>query len=606
MELNFNFTDPPKGPQIQPVFLDVAAEIEKLEEESRNHQAGLVELRENFDAKMAALQARYFADKEKMVKEQEERVARLRALKEKAAKDAELEVYAETARIVKEIVADLPTWTMVHEYQMEDIISIVHAYIQGEKGFLNANDMGMGKTLEAVVSLFIISRIFEKDHGYKPSILWLTKQTILKTKGTENEAKRWWPEMYLVPLNGSSKKEDRVAHLETIRGLGFPMITNYEAVRTTPELSQDYDWDIIVMDEVHKLKGGAQAKPTAIWTAVRDVTPKAKFILMLSGTPMPNKGDEMWSYLHIFDPVLFSDSAKFRRDFEAYQKIAGEWQYAIDIDMLLEKALKGRMVRRSAKEVGLQLPELTMIEKVLPMNDQQQQLYNQMKEQFFIWLEEQDEILTASAIIAQLTRLRQIALIPMFTQTLKDESGNVISEKRIEVHDSCKADETMEIIENTTEQIVIFSNLNDILKEIKMRCDKAGVSCELLIGENSKNLGRMEVDFQQGLIRVLCINSSMGEGMNLQKSPDKWPGGASFGIELDRWWNEARDNQCIARIYRQGAVEPVFFYRMFAENSVDYFVQAISQGKAVLSGKLMDADAIRPKSEWKKFLKEMI
>ena len=96
------------------------------------------------------------------------------------------------------------------------------------------------------------------------------------------------------------------------------------------------------------------------------------------------------------------------------------------------------MIRRTAKEVGQQLPEIQRQEIILPHNEEQSKVYQGMRDRFFVWLDEmaeQKKALTANAIIAQLTRLRQINILPMFDFTEKDEDGNVIGEYRLDIND---------------------------------------------------------------------------------------------------------------------------------------------------------------------------
>jgi len=173
---------------------------------------------------------------------------------------------------------------------------------------------------------------------------------------------------------------------------------------------------------------------------------------MLSGTPLVNRGDEMWSYLHPFDPVLFPDAAKFRRMYSDY---TGAGFHTGSVSALLKQALKHRMIRRSSEEVGLQLPELNEMDVVLKHNPEQAKAYEQMKNSFYVWLEQAEgegKLLTAQAIIAQLTRLLQINVWPVVEFDIKDGEGTVIGRDRIDIRDSSKLDEVMEIFEKAGEE----------------------------------------------------------------------------------------------------------------------------------------------------------
>lgn len=592
--------------------LDIEAEIKILQAEQETDPETLMKLNAEQQAAIAKIREDYENERKALAERQATRFARLKELQALKAKQDADAIFQETADLVKNIVSEFEAWNAAHPYQVEDVISAVHAYLTGKGGFLNANDLGLGKTYESIVTLYIISEIHKRSTGKKPNILWLTKTSILKTGGTINEFKRWWPDFKIVPVSGSDAKAKRAFTFELVSMMNAAVITNYETVRTTPELHAIH-WDFVVMDEVHKLKGGANSNgPTAIWEAVKNLCGTVKFTMMLSGTPMVNKPQEMWSYLHIFNPQRFPSLKDFENAFCEYKNFAGEFQLAVNPAKILQNALKGQMIRRRRDEVGLQLPELTRTDVLVEHTPLQAEAYQAMREQFFIWLDEQaGQAITATAIIAQLTRLRQINVWPAGIK-LKDGEGNVIN--TLDIRESGKIDECMDIIENAQDQVVVFSTFNEPFVEIAKRCEKilrpdgsgVGLTCKVISGETSKQLDGLEKEFQDGKIDVLCINSSMGEGLNLQKNPNVWKGGASIAVFLDLWWNPARNDQCEGRIHRQGAHQPVTIYRLFVERTIDYFVLDKVESKRAQFDSIMESDEIRPSSDWKDYLEGMI
>jgi len=476
----------------------------------------------------------------------------------------------------------------------------INAYDQGRNGILNANDLGLGKTFESIVSLYILKHKFEAEYGRKPRILWLTKKTLVKS--TPKEIRTWWPKVAVFTTETCNTVKDREYVLEVFLMAGDIMLTNYETIRTTTQYA-NIDWDLIVIDEVHKLKGGANVNgATALWTACKEVCARAKFTIMLSGTPMVNRPQEMWSYLHIFSPEKFPDVKTFEKNFMEYKMLAGEYQLSINANKLLEGALKGQMIRRSRADVGLNLPEFTATDVELQMNPEQAIVYEQMRKNFFVWLDSmQTKPLTAAAIIAQLTRLRQINVWPAGIKI--DNDGHEIV---LDIRDSSKIDDAMDKIQDAADQVVVFSNFNEPLREIQNRCAGLNISCEVINGETVAKMGQYENDFQQGKLTVLCLNSSMGEGLNLQKNPNRWPGGSAIGIHLDQWWNSSRKVQCDGRIWRQGASIPVVSYNLVNENSIDAFIAGKSEGKDRQFESIMESDTIRPATEWRDFLEGVI
>ena len=388
-------------------------------------------------------------------------------------------------------------------------------------------------------------------------------------------------------------------------------MTNYETLRTTPQ-ARKVQWDIVIMDEVHKLKGGANANgATAIWSTVKDVVGPAKFIMMLTGTPLVNKVEEIWSYLHIFDPVVFPDARRFARQFSAFKDMSGKLQFSLQSERLLKDILKGRLIRRTAHEVGLQMPPVNYQDIVLPHNLQQGEIYQQMRERFFIWLDGQDRPLSAVSLLAQMTRLRQINVLPVANFKYEDENG-IERIERLDVRDSSKLDEAVDIINQTDDQVIVFCSFNEPMNELAMRLQVEGYSCAVISSETTKQMSAFEIGFQNKDIDVLLINSAMGEGMNLHKDIAKWPGGARAVIMLDRWWNPARNRQCIARAVRPETDqsvkerEPVMVYNLFCDQSIDYFIQALIDEKAAQFDSITEASELRHPKEWKEMLRKLL
>jgi SNF2 family DNA or RNA helicase len=438
-------------------------------------------------------------------------------------------------------------------------------------------------------------------------MLWLSKASIVQTGGTFNEAARWFPELKIFPIKGSDNRASRDLIFKTFAPMGgICVLTNYETIRTTPAAS-DIHWDFLIMDEVHKLKGGANANgPTAIWESIKGLD--VGFQMMLTGTPLVNKIEEIWSYLHLFDPQAFPDSRRFARQFSAFKDLSGKLQFSLQSERLLKDILKGRLIRRTATEVGLQLPPVNYETIVLPHNLEQGDLYNKMRDDFFIWLDKQEgKTLSAMSILAQLTRLRQINVLPVANFKWVDHEG-IEQQLKLDVRDSSKLDEAVEIVQKTNDQVIIFSNFNEPMKELAFRLQVEGISSAIISSETASKMGTYETDFQAGKLDVLLINIQMGEGMNLHKDSAKWPGGARAVIMLDFWWNDAKNRQCVARAVRPGetAGEPVFVYKLMVENSVDFFIQALCDEKSAQFDAITESSELRPKEDWQNYLKGLL
>lgn len=526
---------------------------------------------------------------------QELQLRRAELLKEQAEKNKLQDLEKELLALTENL---RDTIEKLRAYQWTAIVEMVAAYNDGESGFLLADDRGLGKTLDTIVLDAILIQLFLKKHGRLPNCLWLTKKTL---RGSAlDEFKLWNPERQVIHPVGT--KEQQAMMIDIAIQNNFLLVTNYESLNAHDTL-RNFQWDFVYIDEVHKLKGGSNPTPTKVWENTRDVCQRAEFSVFLSGTPIQNHPKEMWAYLHIFDPLEFPSV----REFEARYCYGWGEGWTVDWDRMI-KALAKNVIRRSKEDVGIELPPKVYSKRHVEMTDAQMKLYMQLRDNFFIWLDEQEgKALTATAIIAQITRLRQLVLCP---SGIKIQHADGTTDQ-LELTESGKIDEAMELIEELYlegEQVVVWSSqFNEPLFELKRRLDRWGMfRTEVLHGGNSDSSRVLERAFQEGKIHVLCINSRSGaEGLNLQKFPGRWEGGASNAIFLDRWWNPAINEQCEDRIYREGQSDTAMIHIFHCDESVDDFVLNICETKQNMIEGIMEDRSLRG-NDWKTILEDLI
>lgn len=573
-------------------FTSRSTEVEAKAASFHQEEQNVLKLLESIRAKRMELQheaqeIRYTLQRKKRDKERYEAYMAEQAEKNRRLKEIE-ELTSQLDELMASICGEKEFYAKMRGFQKEDLRYMLAAYKRGLKGVLNANDMGLGKTFEAIAFDYLYSQLFEQEHHRKPHVLWLTKKTLVKA--STHECLHWNPERTIVPMTDLDSNM-RNWMVQLARQNNALLITNYEAINGTNSLL-DEQWDLVIMDEVHKLKSGERG---VTWRNAKKIVDKCQFYLPMSGSPIQNTPDEMWAYLHLLAPAKFPSANQFRRVFGTWGSMR---LLKINEDTLI-KAMSGQVIRRRRDEVEIQLPPITRIVHSLELEGRQATLYNQMRDEFFVWLDDHGEkALTATAILAQLTRLRQIALYPD-PDTFGQISGAV------------KIDEAMDIISGTVDehtQIVVFSaQFNAPLKEIERRCKEFyDFSTALITGETSKDAESIVSNFQQGKIQVLLVNAKAGgEGLNLQRS-ERWPGGASTVIFLDLWYNPKFNEQAEARVYRQGQTHPVTVHILQAENTVDQFILDKLDTKTAMIAGLMESDSLRKGSDWKQYLTDLL
>jgi len=155
------------------------------------------------------------------------------------------------------------------------------------------------------------------------------------------------------------------------------------------------------------------------------------------------------------------------------------------------------------------------------------------------------------------------------------------------------------------ENVIVFSaQYNAPLDYLYTTLTEAGHNVGRIYGDHHKK-NNPEADFQQGRTNILLCNGQAGaEGFNLHRCDD-WPGGASHVIFLDRWWNPERNRQCEDRTWRTGTNRPVFIWKFFVIDSVDYLIDAIEQSKTAVAAGIVEDKRMRV-GDWKNLLRKYL
>lgn len=527
----------------------------------------------------------------------------------------------QTEKVLKEIedkidhlIMDAPWGMDARPYQLIDLKYMLAAFETGKTGVLNANDMGLGKTFESIMLDYCLQHLFPARYDRMPLVLWVTTPSLIKQ--TVREIKRWNPGRKVVPVEGSWNKDAREwATRMAIDELAM-VVVNYEQMNTNSVL-MNTEWDVIFADEVSKLKGGANpSKPTKVWTNMQsllwemetdtrgnsyykdpyDPTPRAKFFVPLSGTPIQNKPGDMWAYLHLFMPNKFPKLKNFEREY-AY----GWPEVSVNFERLIN-VMSDQVIRRSKKDELKDLPDKIREPREVDMTTNQRKLYDQMKNNFYIWLDNQNEnMISASVVIEWIIRLWELALDPSIIKIFDAD----MKEIPMECKESGILDEAMDILEQELaagEKIVVWSSwFNQPLLTLKDRIEKdLKVKVALYTGKQSTDQRDDAVQsFTEGDTQILLCNmKAAGYGLNLQSS--------SVAIFLDRWWNPAQQQQAEDRQHRIGQKNSVTIHQLHATDSVYDFIKSKFDSKEEMAESIMESKQLRKGKDWKNDLKGMI
>ena len=364
------------------------------------------------------------------------------------------------------------------------------------------------------------------------------------------------------------------------------VVVNHDQLRINKDL-QKVTWDYCIVDESQAFNN-RKAQRTKGLKKIKAHNKRA-----MSGTPMINRPDDLWSILHWLYPKNFSSYWRFFEDYCAYTTEYGpQGAYKVVTGCRNESQLRAIMspffLRRVKKDVMPELPDKYYSQVHVDLLPEQKRAYKQMKEEALAWVGQYgDEPVPAPVAIAQLTRLRQFAVAYAEVdedelQTFDGDAHKIIT--RVTLREpSSKLDALMEIIENTDQQIVVFSQFAQLVYLAIERFKKAGISYGVITGKVSTQSRTDAIEkFQKGDSRVFISTiKSGGAGITLTA--------ASTVVFLDRSWSPADNWQAEDRLHRRGQNNAVHVINIVARDTVDHAIDATLSHKADLIRKIIEA-----------------
>ena len=418
----------------------------------------------------------------------------------------------------------------LRDYQQQGI-NWLHFLKEAQMGGVLADDMGLGKTVQALCMV-------------DTNTLVVAPRSVLRN--WENEAKRFRPDLTVSIYHGPDRKLDRSADL---------IITTYALLRGDQERLTKDEWDMVIMDEAQAIKNPQSQVAQASFKL------NARFRLTLTGTPVENRLEELWSQMHFVNPGLLGG----RKDFdERYaQPIA---RADAGVASHLRERIRPFVLRRLKSEVAPELPPRTEIVLRCQLSPAERDVYNTVRVATQTKMVERMGSGNVMAALEALLRLRQASC----------HSGLVPGQ---DAEGSSKIDllvDTLVSIIAEGHKSLVFSQWTGLLDRIEPHLDAANIPFIRLDGQTRDRQGMVDI-FQgdDGPPVMLISLKAGGTGLNLTA--------ADHVFLVDPWWNPAVEDQAADRTHRIGQDKPVLVYRLVAEDTVEERIIALQQRKRALA-----------------------
>ncbi|MFZ4738007.1 MAG: SNF2-related protein [Bradymonadia bacterium] len=442
----------------------------------------------------------------------------------------------------------------LYPYQVQGV-----AFLAANGRAVLADDMGLGKTLQAIAAAAWLM-----ENGGLARVLVICPASLKRQWAREIGR---FTDHEVVVVEGGVK-----ARMALWRQRAPFTIANYELVtRDLSSVNGNLVPDLLILDEAQRIKNW-RTRTAALIKGVH-----AERVFVLTGTPLENRLEDLYSVLQIVDPRVLGPLWQFMLRFHVLDERGKVLGYRNLTE--LRRRLATVMLRRDRRLVRDQLPDRIEHRLDVPMTPKQ--------------LEYQDGALTAAASLANILKRRPLTpaeekrlLSALQTARMACDAAGLVDGETV---GSPKLDEVARLLEELCvdggRKVVIFSQWTRMTEMAEAVAHDLGLgTVRLHGGVPSASRGALIERFHDDpATQVFLSTDAGGVGLNLQC--------ATVLINLDLPWNPAVLEQRIARIHRLGQLEPVQIILVIASPSYEERVGAIVASKRHLFTHVVGEDA---------------
>ena len=436
-------------------------------------------------------------------------------------------------------------------YQVEGALHLAF----GERVLL-ADDMGLGKTVQAIAACALLAKL----RGVRRVLV--VSPASLKEEWREQIAK--FADFDTTLVFGNPAERRRAYARQT-----FFTLCNYEqVVADGADLPQTLRPEVVILDEAQRIKNWR----TQTAAAVKRLDSPYAFVL--TGTPLENRIDEIYSIVQFLDPGLLGPLFRFNRDFYELDERGRAVGYR-NLDELARR-VSSVMLRRRKEEVDDELPSRSVKTFFVSMTDAQQSFY-----------EDYERLVGRLAALSarrpltkeEFERLqRYLACMRMVCDT-----PAILEEGEFECP---KLDEIRQLFPDLLAQpsrkVIVFSEWVRMLDLVRDYAVEQNIEFAWHTGQVPQRRRRNEIRrFREDPdCRLFLSSESGGVGLNLQV--------ADTVVNLDLPWNPARLEQRIARAWRKHQTRPVAVINLVSEDTIEHRMLGLIDQKRSLAEGVLD------------------
>jgi len=444
----------------------------------------------------------------------------------------------------------------LRKYQEEGIHWLERLRYMYLNGIL-ADDMGLGKTLQAIVALT------QNIEAKKKSALVICPTSLLYN--WKEECHKFNPTLTTLVIDGMPNQRKKL--IKSIKNFDI-IITSYSLLQKDIESYEKENFSYMILDEAQHIKN----RSTRNAKSVKMV--KAEHRMILSGTPIENSLEELWS---LFDFLMPNFLGSYDHFMEKYIRISGKEQ--TKNLKYLRKKIAPFILRRMKADVLDDLPPISENIYHCQLTKVQSDLYRSYaksaRDELIKLVEKEGFDKVQFHVLATLIRLKQICCHPAIFAKEKPEPG-----------DSAKYEMLLELLQTLIEgkhKIIIFSQYTRMLQIMKNDFEQWGIRFSYLDGSSKNRLDIVNEFNRDKNIPVFLVSlKAGGTGLNLV--------GADTVIHFDIWWNPAIESQATDRVHRIGQKGRVSVYKLVTLGTIEEKIVEMQNRKKNIVKQIVSCD----------------
>ncbi|MFN2323275.1 MAG: DEAD/DEAH box helicase [Trueperaceae bacterium] len=439
-------------------------------------------------------------------------------------------------------------------------------------GVCLADDMGLGKTVQTLAFL-----LHERTTGRarSPSLVVCPTSVV---RNWRDEAERFTPDLRTVVHHGADRPRGD-ALPEALAGADL-VVTSYALLRSDAQALQAIDWHALVLDEAQQIKN----PDTAQALAARQL--RARVRIALTGTPIENRLDELWSIVEFLNPGYLGPRSAFRQRLAVPIEREGDPRATATLQRLVRPLVLRRL--KSDRDVIDDLPDKVVQPAWVHLSEEQASLYQSVVDESLRAVDAAEGIARKGQVLKMLTRLKQVCNHP--AQALGERPSAARATDAAALAAFERRSPKLARLCTLLDEVVAAGDAALVFTQYRQMGDLLAAHLAARLGAPVPFLhGGVPLARREELVRAfqaedgapvfLLSLKAGGTGLNLTR--------ASHVFHYDRWWNPAVEDQATDRAYRIGQRKGVQVHAFVTVGTLEERIAAMIEDKRALAGEVI-------------------